>query len=63
MQGKWFDWKDKVNFKIDDVTTWLPNDCNTHIAQYLTIKGNLTTKLGHLIEYNKIIFFQKLCRK
>ena len=26
-------------------------------------KGNLTVKLGHLIEYNKIIFFQKLCRK
>ena len=26
----------KVNFKIHDVTTWLTNICNTHIAQYLT---------------------------
>ena len=23
------------NFKIYDVTTWLPDKCNTHIAQYL----------------------------
>ena len=29
------DLKDKVNFKIYDVTTWLTNNCNTHIAQYL----------------------------
>ena len=26
---------DKVNFKIYDVTAWLTNNCNTHIAQYL----------------------------
>ena len=26
---------DKVYFKIYDVTTWLANNCNTHIAQYL----------------------------
>ena len=26
----------KVNFKIQDVTTWLTNNCNAHIAQYLT---------------------------
>ena len=25
----------EVNFKIRDVTTWLTNNCNTHIAQYL----------------------------
>ena len=25
-----------VNFKIHDVTTWFTNNCNTHIAQYLT---------------------------
>ena len=25
----------KINFKIYDVTLWLTNDCNTHIAQYL----------------------------
>ena len=26
--------KDKVNFKIYDVTTWLTNNFNTHIDQY-----------------------------
>ena len=25
----------KVNFEIFDVTTWLTNNCNTHIAKYL----------------------------
>ena len=25
----------RVNFKIYDVTTWLTNNCNTHIVQYL----------------------------
>ena len=29
------DYKDKVNFKIYDVTTWETNNCNTHIVQYL----------------------------
>ena len=28
-------WKDKVNFKIHDVTTWLTNNCNSHNALYL----------------------------
>ena len=32
---KRFDQKDKANFEIHDVTTWLPNNCNIHIAQYL----------------------------
>ena len=27
---KRLDSKDKVNFKIHDVTTWLTNNCNTH---------------------------------
>ena len=36
MLKKWYDLKDKVIFKIHDVTPWLPNNCNTHIAQYLT---------------------------
>ena len=40
--------KDKVNFKIYDVTTWLSNNCNAHIGQYLTIKGNQTMKFGQL---------------
>ena len=33
---KRLDQKDKVNFKTYDVTTWLQNNYNTHIAQYLT---------------------------
>ena len=32
---KQLDQKDKVNLKFCDVTTWLTNNCNTHIAQYL----------------------------
>ena len=32
---KRFDEKDKVNFKIHDITTWKTNNCNTHILQYL----------------------------
>ena len=27
--------KTKVNFKIHDIVTWLTNNCNTYIAQYL----------------------------
>ena len=33
--AKRVDKKDYGNFKFDDVTTWLTNDCNTYIAQYL----------------------------
>ena len=37
----WSFWKNGLirkilNFKIHDVTTWLTNNCNTYIAQYLT---------------------------
>ena len=32
---KQLDQKDQVNFEINDVTSWLTNICNTHIAQYL----------------------------
>ena len=32
---KKFDWKDKVSFKFYDVTAWLANNSDTHIAQYL----------------------------
>ena len=28
--------KDKVNFKIPDVTIWLANNYKTHITQYFT---------------------------
>ena len=33
--AKELDQKGKFNFKIYDVTGWLTNNCNTHIAQYL----------------------------
>ena len=33
---KRIDWKDQVNLKIYDVGTWLTNNYNTHIVQYLT---------------------------
>ena len=32
---KRLDQKDKVSFKFHDVTAWLTDNCNTHIAQYL----------------------------
>ena len=36
IEKKRLDQRDKVNFKIYDITTWLTNNYNTHIAQYLT---------------------------
>ena len=33
--AKRLDKKFKVNFKFYDVTAWLTNNCNTHIAKYL----------------------------
>ena len=30
---KLLDYKDKANFKIHDVTTWLTNNCKAHIAE------------------------------
>ena len=62
MQEKPLDQKD-LNFKIQDVTTWFTNNGNTHLAQYLTKKGNQTMKFGQLIEYKRNIFLQKLCGK
>ena len=35
MYKKWFDYEEKNSFNIDDATTWLTNNYNTHIAQYL----------------------------
>ena len=58
---KQLDEKDKVNFEINDVTTWFTNNCNAHIAQYLP--NNQTMKFGQLIKCNmRNIFLQKLCR-
>ena len=34
-EEKQLDQKDKVNFKINVFTTWLTNNCNIHIDQYL----------------------------
>ena len=54
----------KVNFKTYDVTIWITNNYNTHIAQYLTKWRNQIMKFALLIEYNKTnIFLQKSCRK
>ena len=45
--------KDKVNFKTHGVTTWLTNNCNTDIAQYLMT-------FGQLIEYFSSKIMQKM---
>ena len=34
--GEQFDKKAKANFKIYDVTDWITNNYDRHIAQYLT---------------------------
>ena len=40
--------------------TWLANNCNTHVAQYLRGKGNQTMTFGQLIEFNmRNIFVEK----
>ena len=48
--------KDKVNFKVHNVTTWLTNICNPYISRS---KSNQTLNFGQSIEYNKIKFFSK----
>ena len=43
--------KDNVNFKIYDVTTWLTNNYNTHIANILRSKdkpGNETWSIDRI---------------
>ena len=56
--GKRLDWKDKVNFKIDEIVAWLTNNYNAHIAQYFK-KRNQTIAFGQLIKYNRNIFLVK----
>ena len=52
--------KDHINFENYDVTSWLTNNCNTHIAQYISkSKGNQTMKFDQLIEYDMNIFVEK----
>ena len=62
MQKKRFDKKDKVNFKIYDVTAWLANNYNTHIANISRNKGNQTMKFGQVKEDKRNNFLQKSCR-
>ena len=53
--AKQLDQKDKVNFKIYDVTSWLTNNFNTR---------DQTMKFDPLIDYNeRIIFIKKLYTK
>ena len=57
---KRLDQKEKVDFKIYDVTTWL-KIITTHLLTNISIrKGNKTIKLGHLVEYDmgNIIFYK-----
>ena len=51
------DWKDKVDFKIHDIETWLANNCNTHISNISKSKAHKTVKFGRLIEYDTRIIF------
>ena len=62
MQKKWLDLKDKVNFRIYDVTARLTNNHNTHIAQYLNKLRQSDNKFDQLIEYIKRSNFLQ-CRK
>ena len=57
---KRLDKKDKVNFKFYDVTAWLANNRNTHIAQYFEYIGIQMMTFGQLIECTmRNIFLEK----
>ena len=45
MYEKRLHWKGEVSFKIHDVTTWLTNDCNIHVAQYLKKEKKTDNKI------------------
>ena len=49
--AKQLDKKNQVDFKFYDVTNWLRNNCNTHIAKISRSAGNHTMKFGQL-EWN-----------
>ena len=52
--------KDKVNFKIYEVTASKANNYNAYIANNSRSKGNQTMKFGQLIENNtRNIFLEK----
>ena len=47
------DWKDKVNFKIYDVTAWEKQTTANHILPNVSqSKSNQTVELSQLIQYN-----------
>ena len=56
---KWLDQKDKVDFKIYDVTTWLTNYYKHILPNTSQSKSNQTRKLGQLKEEKRAIFFFK----
>ena len=59
MLKKRLDWKDKVSFKIHDVTTWLTK-ITIHILPNISrSKDKQTMKLGQLAEYIRETFFFK----
>ena len=62
---KCIDYKDKANFKIYNVITWLTNNCNAHILPNISrSKCNQRMKFGQLMEYNmRKIFLERLCTK
>ena len=47
------DQKDKINFKIYNVTIWLTNNYNAHIPNISQSKANERTSFGQFIEYSK----------
>ena len=59
------DQKDKVNFKVHDVTDWQTNKITTHILPNISrSKGIRAMKFGQLIKYNMgNIFSQKSCKE
>ena len=53
-----------VNFKIHDITTWLINNYNTHIAQYLTKHGQPENETWSIYKiYQEEYFFSKIMHK
>ena len=59
LQEKRLNQKDKVNFKIRDITTWLTKVAIHIFPNISRSKCNQTLKLGQLIEYNKRNIFLK----
>ena len=63
--GKQLDWKDKVNFKVYDVTTWTQAMAIHILPNISRGRDNQTMKLGLWIEYYNMrnIFLEKSCTK